>query len=152
MRQRQASCTFALTASSALEATFLLENTLAVRKTGTGGGTVTSEPAGLDCGLTCEAVFSHGQSVTLDAVPVEGKVGGWSGCESVTGPGNEKCAVQITTAQAVSVEFVSEPATKFKLTAQVTGGGEVLAVRGRSHAWKAGRPGPVLKKSRNQAL
>jgi hypothetical protein len=103
------SCTFTLTADSSVGATYLLENTLALRETGTGTGTVTSEPAGLDCGLTCEAVFSHNRAVTLSAAPHEGRVGGWSGCESVTGPGEEKCTVQVTTAKIVTVQFDAEP-------------------------------------------
>jgi Divergent InlB B-repeat domain len=103
------SCTFTLTADSSLDATYLLENTLALREVGTGVGTVTSEPAGVDCGLTCEAVFSHNQTVTLSAAPSEGKVGGWTGCESVSGPGEEQCTVQITTAKIVTVQFDAEP-------------------------------------------
>jgi len=103
------SCTFTLTADSSLVATYLLENTLALREEGTGVGTVTSEPAGLDCGLTCEAVFPHDQSVTLSAAPSEGKVGGWTGCESITGPGDDKCTVQVTAATIVTVQFDAEP-------------------------------------------
>ena len=103
------SCTFTLTADSSLEATYLLENTLALKETGTGTGTVTSEPAGLECGLTCEAIFPHDQTVTLSAAPSEGKVGGWTGCESVSGPGEEKCTVQVTVAKVVTVQFDAEP-------------------------------------------
>ncbi len=103
------SCTFELTGDSSLDATYLLENTVALREVGTGLGTVTSEPTGLDCGLTCEAVFSHNQTVTLSAAPSEGKVGGWTGCESVTGPDGEKCTVQVTAAKIVTVEFEAEP-------------------------------------------
>jgi hypothetical protein len=106
---RSGSCTFTLTADSSLDATYLLENTLALREMGTGTGTVTSEPAGLECGLTCEAIFTHNQTVTLSAAPSEGKIGGWTGCESVSGPGEEKCAVQVTAAKLVTVQFDAEP-------------------------------------------
>ena len=34
---------------------------------GTGGGTVTSAPAGIDCGSTCSATFPAGTMVTLTA-------------------------------------------------------------------------------------
>jgi hypothetical protein len=103
------SCTITLTADSSLDATYLLENTLALREAGTGTGTVTSEPAGLDCGLTCEAIFAHNQTVTLSAAANEGKVGGWSGCESVSGPGEEKCTVRVSVAKLVTVQFDAEP-------------------------------------------
>ncbi len=49
-----------------------------VFKVGSGGGTVTSSPDGLDCGLTCGAVMKSG-SVTLSAQPDEGSAFiGWS--------------------------------------------------------------------------
>ncbi len=38
---------------------------LAVTKNGTGAGTVTSSPAGINCGATCSANFNSGASVTL---------------------------------------------------------------------------------------
>lgn len=41
--------------------------TLDVGTTGTGGGTVVSDPAGLDCAPTCAAVFPAGSDVTLAA-------------------------------------------------------------------------------------
>ncbi len=122
-------CTFTLTANSAVDQTFLLEDTLALRMTGTGTGTVASEPAGIACGLTCEAVFAHGQSVMLTATPTTGSgVAGWTGCEGVTGPGNEECTVGVSAARVVTVEFEALP--KFKLEAQASGGGEVLSEAG----------------------
>jgi hypothetical protein len=60
--------------------------TLAVNKAGTGNGTVTSEPLGIDCGGTCQASFSSGTSVTLTATPAQGSTfAGWSGCDSTSG-------------------------------------------------------------------
>ncbi len=51
-----------------------------VRKQGSGVGTVSSTPAGLDCGSTCEADFDAGSSVTLIASASPGNVfAGWSG-------------------------------------------------------------------------
>src|SRR6185437_7369719 len=117
-------CAVELAADSAVSARFLLEDTLAVEETGAGSGVVTSEPAGIDCGGTCEAVFSPGQAVTLTAAPIEGKVGGWTGCESVTGPGAEKCTVSISGARLVSVELIAEPV--LSVVKEGTGAAEAL--------------------------
>lgn len=59
-------------------------------------GTVTSRPAGIDCGGTCGAAFECGQEVMLSAMPVEGKTEftGWSGdCRDgkVTMDGDKSC-------------------------------------------------------------
>ncbi len=46
--------------------------TVTVTKAGTGSGTVTSAPAGIDCGATCGADFANGTEVTLTAVAAAG--------------------------------------------------------------------------------
>lgn len=46
--------------------------TLDIYKSGTGSGTITSLPAGIDCGSVCAANFSDGTSVTLTATPSAG--------------------------------------------------------------------------------
>ena len=54
--------------------------TLTVSKSGTGSGTVTSNPSGIDCGSDCSESFDQGTSVTLTATPASGSTfGGWSG-------------------------------------------------------------------------
>lgn len=46
----------------------------------TGGGEVTSEPGGIDCGVDCQEVYLEGTSVALNAEPLaEGSFVGWSG-------------------------------------------------------------------------
>ncbi|MCP4702198.1 MAG: hypothetical protein GY862_35865 [Gammaproteobacteria bacterium] len=54
---------------------------LSVIKTGSGGGTITSEPAGIDCGETCTRKFEKGARIKLTAVPTPGDSihTGWSG-------------------------------------------------------------------------
>ena len=76
---------------------------LTLTKTGT-GGTVTSLPAGIDCGATCQARFALGSSVTLTATLDAGvAVVAWGGaCASATG---NTCTVTITADTAASVEF-----------------------------------------------
>ncbi len=92
--------------SVSVTATFGLESPsldLTVSKTGTGSGTVTSSPAGIDCGATCTDEFEEGEEVTLTANAEPGsEFGGWTGCESeVAG----KCLVTIGAATTVKAKF-----------------------------------------------
>jgi len=53
---------------------------LTVSKTGTGTGTVTSSPDGINCGTICSAIFPNDATVTLTAVPNSDSIlSGWSG-------------------------------------------------------------------------
>lgn len=76
----------------------------------TGPGTVTSQPAGIECGPAapsagCEAEFPGGATVTLAATPDGGATfTGWSGCDTVA---SGDCVVQMTAAKQVSATFVS---------------------------------------------
>ncbi len=71
--------------------------TVTVQKGGSGGGQVTSTPAGIDCGSTCSASFGFSVTVVLNPIPDEGSFfAGWSGdpdCADgiVTGPGDVTC-------------------------------------------------------------
>ncbi|MBI5664759.1 MAG: S8 family serine peptidase [Nitrospirae bacterium] len=58
----------------------LLIYTLDVSRTGSGAGTVTSSPAGIDCGVDCSQDYMFGTVVSLTADPDAGSVfTGWSG-------------------------------------------------------------------------
>lgn len=82
---------------------------LKVARTGTGSGTVTSSPAGIDCGSTCSGRFSTGSQVTLTATAASGsKFSSWSG--PCTGSANT-CVVAMNRMSEVSVEFSSESPT-----------------------------------------
>ena len=94
-------CTVSMTAAKSVTATFtLLQRQLTVTKAGTGSGAVTSSPAGIDCGSTCQSSFSHGTSVTLTAVPTaaDSSFAGWSG--ACTGAATT-CTVSMTAATSV---------------------------------------------------
>ena len=96
-------CSLTLTAAESVIATFTAGNvTLMVTNTGTGSGTVTSSPTGIDCGQTCSASFASGTSVTLTATPDSGSVfGGWTGACT----GTSTCTLTLTSTQAVTATF-----------------------------------------------
>ena len=66
---------------------------LAVQLAGSGSGTVTSSPAGIDCGSTCSQDFPVDNLVTLTATAAPGsEFTGWSG--PCTGTVTGACTVQ----------------------------------------------------------
>jgi hypothetical protein len=76
--------------------------TLSVTKTGGGSGTVSSAPAGIICGVSCEALFEEGTAITLTAVADSGsEFTGWSGACSGTGP----CALTLGEGAEVVAKF-----------------------------------------------
>ena len=74
-------CTVTMDQARNVTATFtLVQHALAVTKSGTGTGTITSNPAAISCPGTCGASFDHGTSVVLSAAPAAGSTfAGWSG-------------------------------------------------------------------------
>jgi DNA-binding beta-propeller fold protein YncE len=78
------------------------------RSGGGGGGTVSSLPAGIDCGVACAGQFDEASEVTLTATPGPGSVlAGWSGCDSQPAPG--KCRVTMNGARLVDAAFAPAP-------------------------------------------
>jgi hypothetical protein len=74
--------------------------TLTVSKTG--NGTVTSSPAGINCGSTCSYAFAYNTVVTLTATPTSPSTfGGWGGACSGTGT----CTVTMSSAKSVTATF-----------------------------------------------
>ena len=93
---------------------------LSVAKSGTGTGTVASNPSGIGCGTGCSASFPVGSSVTLIATAMGGSTfAGWSGACSGTGP----CVVVMNGNQAVTAQFEAAPSVL--LTVTKTGNGTV---------------------------
>ena len=74
-------CVTSINADTNITATFNLKTySLNVTKAGSGSGTVTSNPSGVDCGTDCEQTYDTGTSVTLTALPDVGShFIGWSG-------------------------------------------------------------------------
>jgi len=83
--------------------------TLTVSKTGDGSGTVTSNPAGIDCGSTCNYDFDDDTEVTLTAEATEGSTfTAWSD-EECSGTGT--CDVTLSEDREVTANFgVAGPA------------------------------------------
>ena len=97
-------CTVTMSAARAVTATFNTASTFAlgVTRAGTGSGTVTSSPSGINCGSTCTANYASGTSVTLSQSAASGSTfAGWSG--SCTGTGS--CVLSMTAARSVTATF-----------------------------------------------
>lgn len=93
---------------------------LAVLKAGAGQGTVTSNPAGINCGPTCAASYNANTVVTLTAAAAAGSTfGGWSGGGCA---GTGTCIVTMNAAQTVTATFNTQT---FPLAVNVTGTGGV---------------------------
>jgi YVTN family beta-propeller protein len=96
-------------------------HTLSVVLEGSGSGTVTSNPMGINCGTSCNSSFATGTAVILDASPSSGSTfSGWSTNCSGTGA----CNVTMTsdefvtaTLSAIPPDFSMQPASA-SLTAQ----------------------------------
>jgi len=72
--------------------------------TTTGGGTITSNPAGINCGSACAASFTVGSAVTLSAAPFAGMAfQGWSGACT----GTAACTLTMNAAKAVTATFAA---------------------------------------------
>ncbi len=75
---------------------------LTVSRGGTGTGTVTSIPAGINCGSDCTEAYNAGTVVTLTAVADASSIfGGWSGACSGTGA----CSVTMDASKSVTATF-----------------------------------------------
>jgi subtilisin family serine protease len=75
---------------------------LCVARTGTGSGSVTSSPAGIDCGSACSMTFAPGTQETLTATPAAGSTfAGWRGACAGTG----LCTVSPMTTDSVTARF-----------------------------------------------
>ncbi len=100
-----ATCTITMTANTQVTAKFerLYLISIATVRIGEGDGTVTSSPAGIDCGTACQTEFPHHTEVTLTATPeADTRFVGWSGdgCS-----GDTPCTVIVTSALAITATF-----------------------------------------------
>jgi hypothetical protein len=105
-------CTVAMNANQSVTAVFdvvvpVPMSTLIVEKSGSGSGTVTSAPSGINCGNDCSESFPTGNTVRLTANPAgDSTFAGWSGACSGIGD----CVVTLNTDLTVSARFDLLPA------------------------------------------
>ena len=106
-----------VTVPHAVAVTFSSVYILGAVKSGTGTGTVTSTPAGINCGIACATNFTQGSVITLTATPdVSSTFTGWSGggCS-----GTGICKVTLNSLTRVTATFTLK---QFAVTASVSGG------------------------------
>jgi uncharacterized repeat protein (TIGR02543 family) len=116
-------CTVNVNSVESVTANFVKQWNLTVTKGGIGTGTVTSNPSGISCGLTCTAPFDQGEPVTLTAIADSGSVfTGWSG-SNCSGTGT--CVVTMDAAKSVTADFT--PGRVLTVTKSGTGGGIVTS-------------------------
>jgi FG-GAP-like repeat/Divergent InlB B-repeat domain/FG-GAP repeat len=76
--------------------------TLTVIKTGSGSGSVSSNPEGINCGTDCEETYPDGTAVRLTATPDKGSTfAGWGGDCS----GREECLLLLNDSKTVQALF-----------------------------------------------
>jgi hypothetical protein len=76
---------------------------LTVGKAGSGSGSVTSSPTGINCGNSCSSAFDAGTQVTLTAIASNGSTfSNWSGCDSTNA---NQCIVTMNAARTVTATF-----------------------------------------------
>lgn len=98
-----APCTVAMTSAKTVTATFITVYNLAVTKSVSAAGTVTSSEGLISCGSACSATYELNTPVTLTATPVSGYTfTGWlgGGCS-----GTGACTVNMTAASSVTANF-----------------------------------------------
>jgi hypothetical protein len=92
-------------------------NRVTTAKSGSGSGSIMSNPAGVNCGATCLFEYAHGTTVTLNAAADPGSAfAGWSG-GGCSGAGS--CTVTLNADTTVTATFVLLPT----LTVSKTGSG-----------------------------
>jgi hypothetical protein len=86
-----------------LDATGPVKPILSVSRSGNGSGAVVSNPAGIDCGPSCNHGFDKGAEVTLTATAATGsRFAGWSG-GGCSGAGS--CRLTLSSSQSVDARF-----------------------------------------------
>lgn len=127
--------------SAALEATATFTGrvfTLSTSTTGSGKGTLTSSPAGINCGAgsgpsgSCNAGFNPGAIVTLTATPLAGSdvLTAWTGaCATIDPAHPERCVVTLDASLPVSARFDAvSPGTPGSAASQMSAGPSRLAI------------------------
>jgi hypothetical protein len=124
---------------------------LSLAKSGSGSGTVTSSPSGINCGSTCSATYNESTLVTLTANPASGSTfTGWSGPCTGTGA----CLVNMTTDITATARFALTTTTCTYTIAPggprtfpSNGGSVTLTVKGMGETKETACPAPTITPS-----
>ena len=125
-------CTMIMDVAKNITATFATNLTnflLTVTKAGTGSGTVTSAPTGINCGSDCTENYTSGTSVTLTAAPASGSTfAGWTGdCAVYTPPIGEiryfdtQTTEEISAGETKTFSFTQSESNKYSLKLKLYG-------------------------------
>jgi uncharacterized repeat protein (TIGR02543 family) len=94
---------------------------LSVKVEGDGSGSVTSSPAGINCGSDCTETYDSGTGVTLTATPQGGSTfAGWGGACTGT---STTCTLTMDASRSVTATFTNKPS----LSVTKTGPGTVTS-------------------------
>ncbi|MBK1641535.1 hypothetical protein CKO12_06515 [Chromatium okenii] len=110
-------CTVTMSAAQTVTANFNLLPSYKLSITKSGNGTVTSSPAGINCGTACSKQFTSGTAVTLTAkADTGGTFSKWTGCTPIaTNP--LQCTVTLTSNKTVTVALNNGALGDLKITA-----------------------------------
>ncbi|HWP22578.1 MAG TPA: fibronectin type III domain-containing protein [Candidatus Binatia bacterium] len=98
-----------------------------------GSGTVTSNPAGINCGSTCSADFASGTTITLNAVAASGYTfSGWSGDAdcldgSVTMNAKKTCGATFSAIPVAPTSYTLNVSAVGTITAAGSGSGKIVS-------------------------
>ena len=101
------SCQASATWSDAAPSCSIQMLTVTINKIGAGTGTVTSTPAGISCGSTCQATYAYATAVTLSAAPDANQY--FMGWDSTACTGTGTCAFTLTSNTVVRASFSPPP-------------------------------------------
>ena len=114
---------------------------LVVTKGGSGGGTMTSSPAGISCSTDCTGTFNSGTAVTLTAAPAAGSVfASWAG----TGCAATTAAVTVTMSanRNCTATFNTQSGSANTISSNISNG---AVLRGSSVVWTATATGSPIR-------
>jgi len=132
--ENSTTCTLNVTADQTLTALFTLKNdeqpqpsetfSITVDRGGDGAGTVTSTPAGIDCGATCQTSFEEGTAVTLTATSASGSsFTGWQGaCLADT---SHVSILNAPAGQTCTATYAATATPNYDVAVTLTGEGQV---------------------------
>jgi uncharacterized repeat protein (TIGR02543 family) len=134
-----------VTANHTIEASFAIDTkTLTVSKSGMGSGTVTSDLAGIDCGVDCSEAYDYGTPVVLTAAPDLGTafqgwlVGGTLVSKTSTYP------VTMNKKRSVVAKFLKTYSLNVSAAGDGTGGILVTLVSGKDFGFDVYKAGSIV--------